>query len=666
MNRVDLYIDGQKVDFFDQESIELTMSVQNVKDISKVFGDFSKSFTLPANPNNNAVFKHYYNVDVSGGFQANTRTSAFIELNNNVLRNGVIELEGVQLKNLQPYAYKVSFYSKTTALKDLFGDDKLNDLDLSAQDHGYNDTNIATGLNSYVAGTGDAVIYPLISPVANWFYDSATNDVIPNNIYYKTGHPEHGVFYYDLKPAVKLQKILGAIQTKYGVTFNSDFFATADFGKLFMWCHRRAGYMFKGQPNGTTNEVVNFTSATGSGFDTSTDTFTFNKSSMVNMDYIDVAVTSTDNYAISLYVNGQLFSKKESSGNDTIFFVTNDVNNGDVFQIKFSPIAAWDASVINLTAITASFVIVPITTPVNIATASTSTTQTYTSDVIIADQLPEQKISDFVSSLIKMFNLVIVPTSNTAYDIEPLDDWYSEGSTYDISNYTNIEEVTVNRPDLYSRVSFSFNETEAILGEQYRLQNDIGYGDLRADFNFDGEEFEIEVGFDNMLFERLSDVADGSLTTINVGKSITREIEPYIGNPFIFYAAGNIIGNQAFGYINMDGDEFDFADFWLASNVNSRVAASVTKTLNFGTEIDPYLLQGFSQGLYQSYWRDYITDLYDLQRRLFSFKAQLPIRVLLDLKANDKLTILERNYIINSVTMNLATGEAQLELLNDV
>ena len=204
MNRVDLYIDGQKVDFFDQESIELTMSVQNVKDISKVFGDFSKSFTLPANPNNNAVFKHYYNVDVSGGFQANTRTSAFIELNNNVLRNGVIELEGVQLKNLQPYAYKVSFYSKTTALKDLFGDDKLNDLDLSAQDHGYNDTNIATGLNSYVAGTGDAVIYPLISPVANWFYDSATNDVIPNNIYYKTGHPEHGVFYYDLKPAVKL------------------------------------------------------------------------------------------------------------------------------------------------------------------------------------------------------------------------------------------------------------------------------------------------------------------------------------------------------------------------------------------------------------------------------------------------------------------------------
>ncbi len=107
-------------------------------------------------------------------------------------------------------------------------------------------------------------------------------------------------------------------------------------------------------------------------------------------------------------------------------------------------------------------------------------------------------------------------------------------------------------------------------------------------------------------------------------------------------------------------------DMWLIGNVNSTVATSVTKTLNFGTEIDPYLLQAFDDGLYKTYWKDYITDLYDVQRRLFSFKAQLPIRVLLDLKSNDKLTILERNYIINSVTMNLATGESQLELLNDV
>ena len=107
-------------------------------------------------------------------------------------------------------------------------------------------------------------------------------------------------------------------------------------------------------------------------------------------------------------------------------------------------------------------------------------------------------------------------------------------------------------------------------------------------------------------------------------------------------------------------------DFWLVGNVNSDVAGSVTKTLNFGTEVDPYLLQGFATGLYNTYWKDYITDLYDRKRRVFQYSGQLPLGLMLALKINDKLTIGERNYIINQMKLNLTTGEAQLELLNDV
>jgi len=422
--------------------------------------------------------------------------------------------------------------------------------------------------------------------------------------------------------------------------------------------------MFKDQPNGSTDEVIDFTSATGSGFNTSTDIFTFNESSMADMDYIDVAVTSADDYAISLYVNGELYAKKEDSGNATVRFITNPTD-GDEFQIKFSPIAAWDASVVTLTAVTASFVVTPLTTPVNIATASTSATQTYTADVVISDQMPEQKISDFIGSLVRAFNLVIVPTGNGKYDIEPLDDWYAEGSTREVTEYIDTEEITIGKPSLYRRINFGYNETGAILGEQYRLQNDIGYGDLRADFAFDGEEFEVEVGFDHMLFERLDDLNNG-LTTINVGKSITRELEPYIGSPLIFYVPAALRGTDAFSYIDMNDSENRKTDFWLVGNVNSDDSATVTKTLNFGTEVDPYLLQGFATGLYNTYWKDYITDLYDRKRRVFQYSGQLPLGLMLALKINDKLTIGERNYIINQMKLNLTTGEAQLELLNDV
>jgi hypothetical protein len=282
--------------------------------------------------------------------------------------------------------------------------------------------------------------------------------------------------------------------------------------------------------------------------------------------------------------------------------------------------------------------------------------------------MPEQKVSDFIGSLVRAFNLVIVPTGNGQYDIEPLDDWYAEGTTREITEYVDTEEVNINKPQLYRRISYKYNETEAILGEQYRLQNDIGYGDLRADFTFDGEEFDVEVGFDNMLFERLDNLNNG-LSEINVGKTITRELEPYIGNPYIFYASGTITVSSSlarYGYIDMSNSENAKSSFWFASNVNATTAANVTKTLNFGTEVDPYLLQGFSQGLYNTYWKDYITDLYDTSRRVFKYKAQLPLGIMLALKVNDKLTIGERNYIINQLKLNLTTGEAEMELLNDV
>ena len=664
MYRVNLYIDGQEADLFDNESIEINLNVQNIKDISKVYGDFTNSFTIPASAANNKIFKHYYNVDIYGGFDAKLRVDAFIEVNNNLYRAGVVELESVQIKSGEPYAYGIGFYSNMTSLKDSFGEDTLNVLDLSAQDHAYNDVNIANGLNAYVSGTGDAVIYPLISPVANWYYNSVSGNPDPSNIYYHGGAGSniHGVFYYDLKPAVKLQKIIDAIEVKYGIEFQSDFFATADFGKLFMWCHRRAGYMFKGQPNGFTAQKINFTAASNPDFDISTDEYIIDSANITTAD-VQITTTSSDTYRIYVYVNNELHTWREVTGNATALTLTLPIFSiGDRVQIRFSPPNEWDASSITLNTISAYFRISPTTG----VTATRTASQSITSEVVIADQLPEQKISDFIGSLVRAFNLVIVPVGNGKYDIEPLDNWYAEGSTREVSEYVDTEEVNINKPSLYRRINFKYNETGAVLGEQYRLQNNIGYGDLNANFNFDGEELKVEVGFDNMLFERLSDVDGGSLTTIGVGKSITREIEPYIGNPFIFYAAGNISGTEQFSYVNMDGDHFPFTNFWLASNVNSRVAASVTKTLNFGTEVDPYLLQGFNQGLYKTYWKDYITDLYDTSRRVFMYNAQLPLGVMLALRLNDKLTIGERNYIINQVKLNLTTGAAQLELLNDV
>ena len=60
MRTVQVYIEGQRLDLFDDEQINVTSTQQNVQDISKVFTDFSQSFSVPASVKNNEIFHHFY------------------------------------------------------------------------------------------------------------------------------------------------------------------------------------------------------------------------------------------------------------------------------------------------------------------------------------------------------------------------------------------------------------------------------------------------------------------------------------------------------------------------------------------------------------------------------------------------------------------------------
>ena len=59
MVQLQLYIEGQEVEMYKDESISLTQSIQDIKDISKIFTDFSKTFNVPASKINNKLFKHF-------------------------------------------------------------------------------------------------------------------------------------------------------------------------------------------------------------------------------------------------------------------------------------------------------------------------------------------------------------------------------------------------------------------------------------------------------------------------------------------------------------------------------------------------------------------------------------------------------------------------------
>ena len=130
MSKFQLYINNQRVELFPDESVSLTETIQDIRDVSKVFTNFTKPFTLPASDTNNKIFKHYYRFNLAQGytFDARKKIDARIELNTIPYRDGKIQLEGVDLEKGKPKLYRVTFFGNTVNLKDILGDDEINGL----------------------------------------------------------------------------------------------------------------------------------------------------------------------------------------------------------------------------------------------------------------------------------------------------------------------------------------------------------------------------------------------------------------------------------------------------------------------------------------------------------------------------------------------------------
>lgn len=662
---IEIYIGSEKIDTYKDEDVNITLSIQNVRDISRLFTDYTQNFQVPASKINNAVFKHYYNADISGGFQASLRQNATLFINKEVFREGSIELISVDMTKGKSSAYEIVFFSAGVNLKDLFGDDELTDLDLSAYDHAYSGSVIRGAMEGTTALHSGNVIYPLISPVGDWHYDSSSSDHSPNDIAYHSQNDDHGINYYELKPAIRISKLIDAIEAKYGITFTSTFFTDSKFTDLFLWGHRREGYMFKDQANGFTAQKINFTSSTGL-FDATTDLYT--NSAFITSLIWKYSITSTNDYQVHWYVNGVYVMSRQHSGNVTNeeIYLNAWLKGGDEVQMRFSPPIDWGGETITITGSNISGR--PSDLAADVFTATTSTSQSFTTDVVMSDQMPEQKVYDFFLGLVKMFNLVLEPTSRTKFNVEPLNDWYALGSNYDVTDHVDVTSEKVTRPELYKRLSFNYQESGSYLEEAYRNTNGgVGYGDVRADFTFDGGELNTEATFELMKYQKLNDLS-GGVTAFLVGKSIDKELKPYIGQPVIFYSPSTLsISSKPIGFLDETGLTTTASNqVYLCGNINNRVAASVTQMLTYGLEVDPLHEQSFVQTLYNQFWEDYITDLYSTSRRVYSMKAILPFKVAAQLRMNDKLDISGRRYIINQIQINLRTEEATLELLNDV
>ena len=191
-----IYIDeiSKRIELFDDEKISVTSSIQNINDISKVFTDYSQSFTIPASATNNEIFKHWYENSLDNAYDQRIRYDGYIEIDTQTFRVGKWQLESASIKNNVVVDYKLTFYGDLISLTDKFKDDKLKDIaELNSYTINYTGANVQSAITST---TANDVMFPLISSDRVWQYGGGgTNDISQN---------ANKINYTELFPALKI------------------------------------------------------------------------------------------------------------------------------------------------------------------------------------------------------------------------------------------------------------------------------------------------------------------------------------------------------------------------------------------------------------------------------------------------------------------------------
>lgn len=667
---VRVFIEGQQLDLFNDETIEVNSSVQNVADISKTSTDFSQSFTIPATTRNNAIFQHFYQSDVDGTYNFQERKDGYIEIDMTTFRRGRIQLEKSNVKNGQVENYTITFYGQLTSLKDLFGEDKLSDLDYSSVDVPINLPTIQFFIEGLLGFTD--IAYPLISSGEFWEYNTQQPNATTPTWYVSAGAQIDTAFGAigtdELFPALRLSRIITLIELRYGITFSSSFFGTDNFRNAYLWYKNRDRFEIMSTPK--TLNLANFISQTGT-FPNGVAMSTF-----VNSTNETISILATTNagsvgashsvklslnvptivpFYVDVYLNGNLVTSVLGDGTGASFDVVNapdviGLNNTYTFQVRATGAVTLNFQLLyfyyyNITGVPFAFANWNAFGGAVFPTTS------------LQRNAPNLKVSDFFSGLLKEFNLTCTGTEiPNEFLVETLNYWYASGNVFDITNFTESTNVDIERVKLYKKISFRYQPSESILNKYYLQTGLKEYGNTEQPYPYDGGELNIDVPFENLMFNKYTG------TNVQVGFSINSALAPYIPKPCILYFNQTVVATNPIYIKDSTGTVVCNSVQIFGQDTN---VGGIDYSLNFSPETSTYLGIPIQQSLFATYYFDYLANLFDPKNRLTNIKAVLPISILTTLKLNDRLIIGNKRYIINDFKTKLTTGETTFNLLND-
>jgi hypothetical protein len=215
----ELYINGQRLDLFDDVDINITYSVQDIENPTNRQSNFSRTIQIPSTTSNDNIFGSIYLFNTwVVDFDPSIKADCLILQSGNQVFEGVAQLLAIK-QNESGRTYEIGLYGETANLFKTIGDAELTDLDFSDLNHVWDSTNIEDSWNFSETADGTGYYYPFIDYGQNF----ERQNTAPASFLYTVE---------DFYPAIYLKEYVDRIFEAAGFTYESNFLNGAN-GSVF-------------------------------------------------------------------------------------------------------------------------------------------------------------------------------------------------------------------------------------------------------------------------------------------------------------------------------------------------------------------------------------------------------------------------------------------------
>jgi hypothetical protein len=740
------------LDLNGNNTVDFELSFAEIQDLTKKNSVYTKSFNLPGSKNNADIFNYFFDINATmTDYDVRRKFNAQVLYNGYELLEGYIRLESVSVFPVG-HEYTITFYGLIGSLASNLGDKYLSALDLSSLTHPYNSTVVPFGSfydPDIVIPTGTTESYQdgrvwwtLLS--RGYEYDNLgttgqTPEYLLTPVLDFSNGLEYGymdyigtpVRYSYFVPSIQIRELYTQIVNQAGFGIKSDFFDTAYFKRFYLpqtffdslYLGQSVEPNYRFSADTPTTKGITWTelpSTTTVGFDrirnttvlndnfgaTSPTTYTFiltengfyncrmtfdGRNSELTPETFDLTAY------IDLFIHNIFPGADDTNTGTTVFAQTLDLKPGQAGSYNFniqiprqqlpSPYFAIDFRLYGL----GTFIID------NFDFEVYGGPRILEAPLDFSKEFPccEVKQIDFITSINRIFNLVVVPDpelSNTLR-VEPYIDWVGKGEIVDWTEKVDRNSTITIRPTtniINGTLNFNWKTDKDYGNEEftkkqnrqfgYRLQQlDQDFADKSVDFNsifttnvdyvlnnYGNPNPNITLPYYHVTLE--DDVEGNVLFQFNPFKTIPRLLYRGLNIPNASLGQGTTeSGTTRFNNWYIEGTQMDVFPTVNRFNTYPFAVSGFSHYINYNStdRFDPFELD-FSdyRDIYGVYYQEVMEDLISEESRIVTGKVYLTPEDIKTYDFSEKIFLDGNYYRINKLKYNLSeAGMADFELV---